>query len=546
MKNGRRWLVVVSLCLGLGAPGRAWAQLPAGGEFQINSYTTGDQLWPDVAMDANGDFVVVWDSYGQDGSVSGLQQRRYRSDGTPKAGGLPVNTHTTNQQTRPAVAMDAAGNFVVAWMSGGQDGSGYGIVAQRYDTSGAAQGGELVVNSYTTGSQVNPGVALDGSGNFVVVWSSFEQDGSSTSIRARRFDAQGAPLTPDFQVNTYTTGYQIQSAVASAPSGSFVVVWSSNGQDGDNYGVFGQRYDASGTPLGSEFRVNGYTPGRQWLPDVASDASGGFVVVWQSDGQDGSAGGVFARRYDPQGAPLGAGFAVNEHTTAEQGTPRVAVAPDGSFTVVWSTFAHPGGSGSDPVGRRFDASGAPVGGDFRINTYTSSYQSGAAIAADPDGDFVVAWSSQGADGDGYGISGQRYGDLIFQDNFESDGVSRWSASITDGTDLDVTGGAGLGGTTLGMRALVDDTAPSTCRTTARTRKPATAPASTSIPTASTRAKPAASSACASSSPSTARASAWPRSCCAGSAALQPDGAGAPGRRHAGWTPGSSRSRMLRT
>src|SRR5687767_3275143 len=92
---------------------------------------------------------------------------------------------------------------------------------------------------------------------------------------------QGNPLGPEFRVNTYTTDGQKDSSVAVDSSGNFVVVWRSFGQDGSSWGLFGQRYATSGAPLGPEFRVNTTTMGNQFGPSVASDASGNFVVVWQ-------------------------------------------------------------------------------------------------------------------------------------------------------------------------------------------------------------------------------------------------------------------------
>ena len=61
----------------------------------------------------------------------------------------------------------------------------------------------------------------------------------------------------EFRVNTYTTSYQLTRGdhlVAAAASGDFVVVWSSYGQDGDQNGVFGQRFDSQATAQGEEFR----------------------------------------------------------------------------------------------------------------------------------------------------------------------------------------------------------------------------------------------------------------------------------------------------
>ena len=107
----------------------------------------------------------------------------------------------------------------------------------------------------------------------------------------------GNPLGPEFPVNSQTLDDQINSSVALDPSGNFVVVWQSDLQDGSYEGVFGQRYASSGAPIGPEFRVNTYTTGIQEDPAVASDASGNFVVVWRSNGQDGSYSGVFGQRF---------------------------------------------------------------------------------------------------------------------------------------------------------------------------------------------------------------------------------------------------------
>src|SRR5207247_4039067 len=120
--------------------------------------------------------------------------------------------------------------------------------------------------------------------------------------------AQGSPLGPQFRVNTYTTNVQGSPSVAAAPSG-FVVVWQSAYQDGSSDGVFGQRYDGSGTALSVEFRVNTYTTGVQREASVAADISGNFIVVWAGSVPGGS--GVFGQRYSSTGAPIGSEFRVN-------------------------------------------------------------------------------------------------------------------------------------------------------------------------------------------------------------------------------------------
>ena len=164
-------------------------------------------------------------------------------------------------------------------------------------------------------------VAADSDGDFVVLWTSVGQDGSIHGVFGQRYEgSSGLPLGPEFRVNTYTTNAQNQPTVAFDTSGAFVVAWTSGvGQDGSSAGVFGQRYDSSGAPLGAEFQINTFTPNAQYLAAVASDAAGNFVVVWTSPNpNDGSSNGVFGQRYASSGAPVGPEFRVNTYTTSDQ------------------------------------------------------------------------------------------------------------------------------------------------------------------------------------------------------------------------------------
>ncbi len=428
----------------------------AGPEFQVNTYTTGSQYAAQVASDENGNFVVVWTSDGQDGSGFGVFGQRFNGAGVAQGGEFQVNTYTTGKQYFPAVASDPSGNFVVVWQDqAGEDGYGYGIFGRRFDATGAPQGAEFGVNSYTTFNQSRPAVSRDAIGNFVVVWISDFQDGNATGIFGQRFDAAGVPQGGEFRVNSYTPGFQFYPAVASDHDGNFLVVWSGPSPlDGSQDGVLGQRYDAAGVAQGGEFRINSSTSGAQFLPKVTADASGNFVVAWAGV-EDSFYPGIFAQRLDGSGVLLGPELHVNTYTTSVQSRPSVAADADGNFTVVWHGFVEDGSS-YGIFGQSFDPSGAPRGGEFLVNTYTTGEQLTPRIAMDKDGDFVVVWNEGSQDGS-TGIFGQRYGDLIFQDGFDSGSLFRWSSAQTDGADLKVTAAAALAGTGMGLRARVNDT-----------------------------------------------------------------------------------------
>ncbi|MEO1076243.1 MAG: flagellar hook associated protein, partial [Bacteroidota bacterium] len=133
-----------------GAPEvQAQTPTPIGPEFQVNTATAGNQRNPAVAVAPDGDFVIAWSSRGQDGSGTGIYAQRYTAEGTPAGAEFQVNTSTLNDQVVPSVGIDEDGDFVIAWASYLQDGDGYGIYAQRYAADGLPQGSEFQVNIAT-------------------------------------------------------------------------------------------------------------------------------------------------------------------------------------------------------------------------------------------------------------------------------------------------------------------------------------------------------------------------------------------------------------
>jgi len=212
-----------------------------------------------------------------------------------------ANTYTLDSQTNPSIAALNDGGFVVTWESNDQDGSGYGIYGQRYDSSGAKNGSEFQVNTYTLDSQTNPSIAALNDGGFLVTWDSFGQDGSANGIFSQRYDSNGARVGSEFQVNTYTSNVQTNPSIAALNDGGFLVTWESSHQDGSNYEIYGQRYSSSGVKIGSEFQVNTNLSNSQTNPSITVLNDGRFVVTWQSNDQDSSNYGIFGQLYNANG-----------------------------------------------------------------------------------------------------------------------------------------------------------------------------------------------------------------------------------------------------
>ena len=400
------------------------AQVRAGGALLVNTYTTDTEGYPGIAVARDGDFVVAWMSNSQDGSDTGVFAQRFDRTGARRGAEFQVNTYTTDYQQflgRVGAASDARGRFVIAWASYGQDGSGWGVFAQRYDAGGTPAGPEFQVNTFTLGYQGSRFIystvatAMSARGEFVVVWTSYYQDGSFTGIFGQRYDARGATIGREFQVNTLTPGYQSTPEVAMNAAGDFVVAWT--GYDGSLYGVRARRFNVFTGPRGAEFAVNTYTTGAQGLgyvlsPGVAVGGSGAFSIVWTSANQDGSIFGVFGQAFSPEGKRVGPEFQVNTFTPGAQVLPSARADASGNFVVVWQSLGQDG-SHYGIFGQRFTAAGARRGGEFQVNTYTFSAQVWPAVGSDAVGNFAVAWGGLSpVDTLRTGVTLQRYGGLL--------------------------------------------------------------------------------------------------------------------------------------
>lgn len=323
---------------------------------------------------------------------------------------------TTTQQTSDrAVATSEAGTSVATWATLSQDGSGWNVYARRF-MGGVPQGAEFLVSTTTTGDQLDPTVAMDQWGNFTISWTSVGQDGSGSGIFARRYSLNGLPLTGEFQVNSTTDGDQTAPTIASDAVGNTVISWTSAGQDGSGLGVYARAYNSLGVSLGDEFLVNVVTAGDQSDSDVAvSRATGDFVIVWSSAGQDGSGSGVYARQFNGLLSqtvnPVGNEFQVNTTTANDQADPAIGMNPlAGDFLVTWTSSGQDG-SGTGIYAQRYNATGAAQGAEFRVNTSTSGDQFDSSVVVDAGGDAYVTWTNAGVTGSGLQVFAQQLNKL---------------------------------------------------------------------------------------------------------------------------------------
>ncbi|MCA9101156.1 MAG: DUF4214 domain-containing protein, partial [Planctomycetales bacterium] len=252
-------------------------------------------------------FVVTWTSFGQDGDLDGVYMQRFNRFGDAVGTETRVNQNVASYQSDSDVAMDGNGNYVVTWQSFGQDGSAWGIYGRRYAANGTPLGGEFLVNSSTVDDQIDPAVDMDRSGDFVVTWSSFGQDGSGYGVYARRYNSAGVAQGGAVQVNTTTLDYQQHPDVAVDFDGNFTVTWTSWNQDGDRNGVFARSYNADGSDVANasqggiqgEVQVNTSYLGDQMFPTISMDADGDHVIAWMSRPSQTGGADIYLQRFTP-------------------------------------------------------------------------------------------------------------------------------------------------------------------------------------------------------------------------------------------------------
>ncbi|MCC6573531.1 MAG: hypothetical protein IT462_07045 [Planctomycetes bacterium] len=404
------------------AAGVAAMSAPVRAQDGVSEAEAFNQSRPAIACDADGDYVVVWQSYGQDGNGDGVYARRYSSIGTPQSNEFRVNQTTADNQDAPTVAMDASGDFVVVWESSV---GGYPyyteIMARRYSADGAPLGDEFQVNENLTSSdEYRPDVAMDATGNFVVVWDSYSVDNNGRAIAGRRFAADGTPQGGQFQINSYGTGIQFGASVAMDANGDFAVVWEGEGLGAsvvDTQGVFGRRFDSTGAAQGAQFALHTLSiPDGQFSPAVAMDVDGDFVAAFSTYIASASTSFAYYRRFNAAGVAQDANdVQINGSFSSHLRHTDVAVAmdADGDFVFAWTFIETSGAAISTDFNvlvKGYNAAGTVVvENEFTLDS--DDFVQQPAIAMDADGDYAVVWRE-------YDYTGYNTTDIVFEyDNY---------------------------------------------------------------------------------------------------------------------------------
>jgi hypothetical protein len=345
---------------------------PRTGAVHVARSKKGATWTPRVAMAADGRFLVLWHAQPRPTSRVQIFARRFAADGRPLRASFAVTPPPAFDQYQADVAMGPAGRFVVTWSESDGDvspedgGPTFNLLARRFKADGQPLGAAFTIEDAVTQASGSR-VAINAAGDFVVAWQSWEES-TVFDIFAQRFRANGSAFSERLKVNhgelEFVTLQQVDPAVALADDGRFLVAWTDLAGDfqalpsasfEDLIAVMAQHFGSDGAPRGENFRVNVFSHGSQENPTVARTGDGGFLVSWTSGaGQDGDGRGIFARSIAPDGRRRGREFRINLGRDGEQFRPSLALASSGRGAVVWTSSTGPSGDARLGIsGRRF-------------------------------------------------------------------------------------------------------------------------------------------------------------------------------------------------
>lgn len=266
--------------------------------------------------------------------------------------------------------------------------------ASGSDRAGVVRSDFPCNDDITGGSdQRAPQIDVAPDGSFIICWYEF-RDGDADAW-FQRFDAAGTPLGTNARLNTdITLGWQGDPAGAMRADGSFMFTWEDR-RDIGNSDVFGQRFDATGNRLGDNFRVSDSVAGGDQDISACGFAPDGTALCVWDDRRNGLTGDIYAQFLNPDGSPRDTNFRVNDDGigVANQYEPDVGCDTLGRFVVAWMDGRGLNAYDWNVFAQRFTVTGVRLGANIQVTT-NDSIQWAPSIGVGAGGGFVVSWDDR--------------------------------------------------------------------------------------------------------------------------------------------------------
>jgi len=320
-------------------------------------------------------------------------------DGFNQAIEIQANIFTSSSQDHPSIAVDpVSGEIVLAWDSRRQERGTYGVFARRFSANGTPISPELRINECFPGTQWRPAVSIDGKGGSWFAWESDSQDGSGSGIVARRFMPGFTDATAEIAVNETRLNSQYAPAIAASDSGHAAVVWVSpvaiqtdNGHTSVSV-IHARVFQPDGSASSVEITLgNADGSCTNGMPTIAALPNEQFVAIWAETNLQDDSIQVLAQHFNRAGSTLGDVIIINPEDGNNHVEPAIDIDQKGQWVVTWMASQE---NGYAVFGRRFSQNGIPLDKEFVVATPDLGWKSGAAVAVAPDGRFMITYNNE--------------------------------------------------------------------------------------------------------------------------------------------------------
>jgi hypothetical protein len=372
---------------------RAWPVI--GSEFEIG-LGSGTNASPGAAWHPGGPYLVTWEFAAMAPNWGNVHGQRLTAAGALSGARIDIAA-TQHNETQPKVAYNSqAGHFLVIWLDPRTPGQ-RAVYGRRVSPDGSLLGADFQISGPDAeiADYTRLGIAYNSVANqYLAVWTDLRE--GDRAVYGRRIRANGSTIGNDFRINgPGATAESTTPAVAYSPAANqYLVAWQDERNQADRgWDIYARRVRANGVPAPSDFRIsnNGATAD-EYSPAVAYDSTDDeFLVVWQ-DGRSGVFG-IYGQRLEAGGPKIGSNFRISRAPEDESG-PAVAFSDTAhQYLVVWEDERNSADRGRDIFGRRVAADGTPLARDFRVCGTAGTGADRFPGITYGDDEYLVAWGA---------------------------------------------------------------------------------------------------------------------------------------------------------
>lgn len=369
-------------------------------ETQINPSNSAQQQRSKTAIDKNENTITVW--LADDSGINRTYYTKIDKSGTVITSPQVVDSTTTNAQSNPDIAIDKEGNFFIVWQE-----NGGGIFFKAYKNDGTQIGSTTQIKS----AGQNPSISatydqINTDTTRIAI--SFTYTNTDDDILFRTYDINTG-TTPSITYLSETTvpgtltGTQKSSDIAINKFGDIIVSWTDLNSNDIKYKI----YKSDGTTLQTDTTANTYAISTTATSAVATDkqlnniefGEKKFIITYDANinasGDNGIATKVITCTTTCSESPE---IITNDLTTPTEDSANPDVSADflGNFTVVWETPTYDGSqtlTDKDIEGQSYNNEGKKIGQNFQVNTTnTTNYQTYPSISMNDEGQYNIAFT----------------------------------------------------------------------------------------------------------------------------------------------------------